>query len=289
VNTKFSKLLAPSAALLAAASLYSIGLASQGDGGNNAASAGVIPAQSPLVTSAAAGGASALLVLGPGVAGTTGYLVHTSPPSTSVAGTATPHLSGLARQPGTRTYFASGGMSDGGNIYTLNPSGAVLVGPSGFAAVSGLAWNGAGTALYGTVTVSILADGLVQINPLTGAATLIGPMGGGVGGIDALGFDPTTGTLYGSTGFFFDGSPGDEIVINPATGAASKTGVMSPTPTCTVAGMTFSDTGTGYISIGCGAGSGGDVYTWNPATNSISLVINATGFSSSASAIEVMR
>jgi hypothetical protein len=287
VNTTCTKLLAPSAALLAAATLYSVGLA--GQGGNSAASAGVTPTQSPIMTSAAAGGSSTLLVLGPSGGGTTGYLVKTAVPSTEVAGTATAHLSGMARQPGTRFYYASGGMTDGGNIYTLSPGGATLVGPSGFAAVSGLAWNAAGTELYGTVTVAALADGLVSINPLTGAASLIGPMGGGVAGIDSLGFDTTTGTLYGSTGFFFDGSPGDEIVINPATGAASKTGVMSPTPTCTVAGMTFSDTGTGYISIGCGAGSGGDVYTWNPATNAISLIINATGFSGSGSAVEVVR
>jgi hypothetical protein len=288
VNIKFTQLLAPSAALLAAATLYSVGLA--GQGGNSAASAGVTPVQNPLVTpSAEAGPAAKLLVISPQGGGTTGYEVDTSPAGSSVIGTATAHLSGLARQPGTRTFFASGGMTDGGNIYTLQPAGATLIGPSGFAAVSGLAWNGTGSALYGTVTVAVLADGLVQINPLTGAATLVGPMGGGIGGIDSLGFDPTTNTLYGSTGFFFDGSPGDEIVINPATGAASKTGVMSPTPTCTVAGMTFTSTGTGYISIGCGAGSGGDVYSWNPATNSITLITNATGFAGSASGVEVLR
>jgi len=284
------KLFAAGATLLSAATLYSAGLAGQGQGGNSAASAGVVPTQSAIGgSSSAAGPAGVLGVISPQGGGTTAYKVTTAPATSTSVASFTPHLSGLARLPGTRNYYASGGMTDGGNLYLLTGSGALGIGASGFSAVPGLAWNPAGTALYGTTTVSILADGLITLNPATGAGTLVGPMGGGVGGIDSLAFDPTTGTLYGSTGFFFDGSPGDEIVINPATGAAAKTGVMSPVPTCTVAGMGFSLSGVGYISIGCGAGSGGNVYSWNPTTNGISLIINATGAAGSASGVEVVR
>jgi hypothetical protein len=285
------KLFAVSATMLSAATLYSVGVAYQGGtGGNNAASAGVVPTQAPIGGgSSAVGPAQSLIVISPQGGSTVGYHVNVPTGTSTVEGSAPVHGSGLARQPGTRNYYMSGGMTDGGNFYILTATSALLIGPTGFSAVSGMAWNAAGTELYGTTTVAILADGLVSINPLTGAASLIGPMGGGVGGIDSLGFDPTTNTLYGSTGFFFDGSPGDEIVINPATGAASKTGVMSPTPTCTVAGMTFSDSGVGYISIGCGAGSGGNVYSWNPATNGIALITNATGGAGSASGVEIFR
>ena len=285
------KMVAVSATVLSAATLGSVALAVQGGtGGNNAASAGVVPTQEAIGGSTSAvGPAGVLAAISPQGANTVVYRVLTSPPSATVVSSPTVHLSGLARQPGTRNYYASGGMTDGGNLYQLTGSGVLMLGASGFSAVSGLAWNPAGTTLYGTTTVSILADGLITLNPLTGAGTLVGPMGGGVGGIDSLGFDPVSNTLFGSTGFFFDGSPGDEIVINPATGAASKTGVMSPTPTCTVAGMGFSNTGTGYISIGCGPGSGGNIYSWNPTTNAISLIINASAGAGSVSGVDVVR
>jgi hypothetical protein len=285
------KVVAVSATMLSAATLGSVALAFQGGtGGNNAASAGVVPTQEAIGGGTSdVGPAGVLAGISPQGGNTVVYRIFTSPPSATVVSSPPVHLSGLARQPGTRNYFASGGMTDGGNLYQLTGSGVLMLGASGFSAVSGLAWNPAGTTLYGTTTVSILADGLITLNPLTGAGTLVGPMGGGVGGIDALGFDPVSNTLFGSTGFFFDGSPGDEIVINPATGAASKTGVMSPTPTCTVAGMGFSSTGTGYISIGCGPGSGGNIYSWNPTTNAISLIINASAGAGSVSGVDVVR
>jgi len=285
------QLVAVSATMLSAATLGSVALAFQGGtGGNNAASAGVVPTQEAIGGGTSAVGPAAVLAgISPQGASTVVYRIFTSPASASIVSSSPTHLSGLARQPGTRNYLATGGMTDGGNLYQLTGTGALLLGATGFSAVPGLAWNPSGTTLYGTTTVSILADGLITINPLTGAGTLVGPMGGGVGGIDSLAFDPVSGTLFGSTGFFFDGSPGDEIVINPATGAGSKTGVMSPTPTCTVAGMGFSATGTGYISIGCGPGSGGNIYSWNPTTNAISLIINASGGAGSVSGVDVVR
>jgi hypothetical protein len=273
---------------LAAAALYSSGLA--GQGGNSAASAGVVPVQSSTPGTALGSAGHTLAAISNQSGNTVVYQVDTTTgTSTPKATYAGKNSSGASLQPGTRNLFISGGMTDGGNIYLAAGTDSVLVGPSGFSAISGLAWNPAGTTLYGTVTVSVLADGVVTINPLTGAATLLGPMGGGIGGIDSLAFNPATGVLFGSTGFFFDGSPGDEITINPATGAATKTGVMTPAPSCTVAGMDFDSDGTGYVSIGCGAGSGGNVYAWNPTTNQITLIVNASGSAGSVSAVEVIR
>jgi hypothetical protein len=272
---------------LAAAWAVSLGVAQDGNGGNRGTS-GNQPAVTPSGADAPSGNLFA--ALGGGVT-TDAYLLQHTPFSNllTLPGFFATNLSGLSNLPGTLIFSMSGGMGDGGNIYHFLPSGAFVgVGASGFAGVPGLAWNPTGSTLYGTATVSILADGVISINPLTGAGTLVGPMGSGIGGIDAIAFQPTTGTLFGSTGFFFDGSPGDEIVINPATGAASKTGVMSPVPTCTVAGMAFDDAGTGYISIGCGPGSGGNIYSWNPTTNAITLLGNANGSAKSVTDIEAL-
>jgi len=278
--------------ILSAAGLVSLGLAQTSTGGNRGTpTTDQLPTATVGASSASTPSGNLLAALGGGSATTDGYLLQATPFANilTLPGVFPASLSGLSNLPGTGIFSMSGGMADGGNIYHFLPNGNFVgVGGSGFSAVSGLAWNPTGTTLYGTVTVSILADGVISIDPFTGAGTLVGPMGGGVGGIDAIAFNPTDGVLYGSTGFFFDGSPGDEIVINPATGAASKTGVMSPTPSCTVAGLAFDDGGTGYVSIGCGAGSGGDIYSWNPTTNAITLLGNANGHAKSVTDIEAI-
>jgi hypothetical protein len=276
--------------VLTAAWAVSLGVAQDGTGGNRGTPQVVNQPVATTPSGADAPTANLLAAIGGGPTAD-GYLLQAAPFSVLLTLPAIfpASLSGLSNLPGTFIFSMSGGMADGGNLYHFLPNGNFVgVGASGFSAVPGLAWNLTGSTLYGTTTVAILSDGLITLNPLTGAGTLVGPMGGGVGGIDAIAFQPTSGTLFGSTGFFFDGSPGDEIVINPTTGAASKTGVMSPTPTCTVAGMAFDDAGTGYISIGCGPGSGGNIYSWNPTTNSITLLGNANGSSKSVTDIEAI-
>jgi hypothetical protein len=285
------RLLPTTLCVLSAAGLVSLGVAQHSTGGNRATQpTDQLPTATVGTSSASVPSGNLLAGIGGGVT-SDGYLLSVTPFSNVITlpSIFPANISGLSNLPGTAIFSMSGGMGDGGNIYHFLPNGNFVgVGGSGFSAVSGLAWNPTGTTLLGTVTVAALADGVISINPLTGAGTLVGPMGGGIGGIDAIAFNPTDGVLYGSTGFFFDGSPGDEIVINPATGAASKTGVMSPTPTCTVAGMAFDDGGTGYISIGCGPGSGGNIYSWNPATNSITLLGNANGAAKSVTDIEAI-
>jgi len=285
------RLIPTTLSILSAAGLVSLGLAQTSTGGNRGIpTTDQLPSATAGASSASVPSGNLLAAIGGGPSAD-GYLLQAAPFTNilTLPGIFPAALSGLSNLPGTGIFSMSGGMADGGNIYHFLPNGNFVgVGGSGFTAVSGLAWNPTGTTLYGTVTVAILADGVITINPLTGAGTLLGPMGGGVGGIDAIAFNPTDGVLYGSTGFFFDGSPGDEIVINPVSGGAAKTGVMSPTPSCTVAGLAFDDGGTGYVSIGCGPGSGGDIYSWNPTTNAITLLGNANAHAKSVTDIEAI-
>lgn len=284
---KLKSTLVPGATILAAATMVSLGVAAQGQGGN--ASVGgpsIAPPATTVTPSKAQGGvAHSLVGISPQGLNTTAYSISTATGvATNLGNVGVDHGSGLSRQPGTRDFYIGGGMQDGGNIYLGALGTSVLIGPSGFGAIPGLAWDPAGTHLYGTTTVAVLADGLVEINPLTGGATVVGNMG--IGGIDAIAFNPTTGTLYGSTGFFYDGNPGDVITINPATGQATDTFQdMTPIPPCTVAGMAFDPQGTGYVSIGC---FGGQVYEWNLATNGLTLLsTGSSGFSMSD--IELLR
>ena len=274
---------------LTTAWFVSLGLAQDGSGGNRGTPPPV--SRRTAVTVAAPIPSGNLLAAISGGPTADAYLMSVSPFSVllTLAGHFPANLSGLSNLPGTAIFSMTGGMGDGGNLYYSLPNGSFVgVGPSGFGAVPGLAWNPTGTVLYGTAAVSVPAAGLIFFPGGLPPASMIGPFGGGIGGIDAIAFQPTTGTLFGSTGFFYDGSPGDEIVMNPATGAAAKTGVMIPEPPCTVAGMAFDDGGTGYISIGCGSGLGGNIYSWNPTTNVITLLGNANGSTKSVTDIEAI-
>jgi hypothetical protein len=267
---------------MAAAALYSSGIASQH---NSPAGAGMAPAQvqTPMKGIPVAGGH---LIFGINVAGNV-YAVDEGSGSSVLTNTTQTLMSGLSRLPGTRIYYMTGGMADGGNLYIAQPGpSSVLLGNSGVGAVPGLAFDPADSKLYGTYTASLLADGLAQISTATGAATPIGFMG--AGGIDSLAISPVTGTLFGSTGFFFDGSPGDVFTINKTTGLGTKIGVMSPLPPSVVAGMAFASDGQGYISIG--AGNGG-VWRWNATAPFAITVINgaATLGGGSMTDIEVGR
>ncbi len=286
-----NRYLLPAACSMAAACLVSLGLAQDSTGGNR----GTPTVNQTPAAAAATPVPSGNLLAGLGGGATTdAYLIQVSPFANVLTASALfpTNLSGLSNLPGTGIFSMSGGMGDGGNIYHFLPNGNFVgVGASGFPSVPGLAWVNGGGALLGSAGVSAIGDGLINIDPFTGAGTTIsagGTYGGGVGGIDAIAQNPVSGKLYGSTGFFFDGSPGDVIEINIGTGTAAKTGVMTPTPACTVAGMAFDDSGTGYISIGCGAGTGGDIHSWNTTTNVITLLGNANGAARSVTDIEAI-
>ncbi|MEM7305671.1 MAG: hypothetical protein AAF682_03320 [Planctomycetota bacterium] len=273
---------------LAATALYSSGIAFQnGQGGNSHMSVGATPTQQATPTKGVdVGGGVPHRLYGINPASGNVYFIDEGAGTSTQVQTTTTRISGMSKLPGTRTYYLSGGMTDGGNIYIANPGSALLVGNSGLGAVSGLAFDPADSRLYGTYTASVLSDGLCEINPTNGTGTPIGFMG--IGGMDSLAIDPTSGTMYGSTGFFYDGSPGDVITINKVTGAATDGGQdMNPQPPSTVAGMAFAGDGSGYVSIGAGNGS---VYSWDTGSNSISSIVdNATFSNGSMSDIDVAR
>ena len=166
----------------------------------------------------------------------------------------TSNLGGIDESPLTGRLCASGGLTDGGNIYDIDPctGAATLIGPSGFQAVPGLTFGPDGT-LYGSAFASgSNGDSLVVIDKATGAGTLIGPYGG-VSGVDAIACDPCTGQLFGSSGF-------DLIEIDKASaGILSVSGALVEGATgaalpAKLAGLDFDAQGNLYGSLGAGDG-----------------------------------
>jgi hypothetical protein len=109
----------------------------------------------------------------------------------------------------------------------------------------------AGTAsaaqiLYGADGAGGNISNLYVLNPDTGAVVrTVGPIGFAVTG---LALDPTTGTLYGSTGRQASAgqpNPGSLISINRTTGAGTLVGDLFP-DTSTAADITFTPDGTLY-------------------------------------------
>ncbi|MGH8875397.1 MAG: hypothetical protein ACRDVM_09140, partial [Acidimicrobiia bacterium] len=130
------------------------------------------------------------------------------------------------------------------------PAGAQAVGDELFAA------DGAGgnpnTTLY-------------KVNPATGARSeTIGEIGFSVTG---LAFDPTTGTLYGSTTSNDATEPGSLVRINTDTGAGTLVG---PAGTRIVAGCT---TGTADITFT----TDGQLWGWSECTDDLYNINKATG------------
>ena len=291
MNPYLKHLLVPaSIAGLAVTTAVSMGLAQDGTGGNR----GTPTTPSRTLALAAPGGADTptvnlLLISTAGGANltlmnaTTGAVLVTYP---GILGNA----SGLSNLPGTLIFTMTGGMAIGGTVSHLLPNGSIInVGPSGFASVPGCEW--AEDILYGSAESSLIGDTLVVIDPFSGFATPVGGgYGSGIAGIDCLGFDTTSGILWASTGFFYDGSPGDEIIIDRFTGLAFDTGVDmldagGAGPSCTVASMTFDILhGHGYIGIGCGVG---DVYRWQPGGSLTAPPLGNTG-DGSASGIQAI-
>lgn len=200
-------------------------------------------------------------------------MIETSPFSVSSLGIAGAGLSGLAFQPVTGTLFASGGYSDGGNLYTIDPvtAAATLVGGNVFASVAGLAFDFDGT-LFGSAAASFFEfpDILIKIDPNTGATSVVGSFGIADGAFDALAVDPTTGVLYALGG----SDPFDELfTVDKLTGAATSLGAVTESgtgvgPPSVIAGLAFDGSGNLFASVGDGDGrilsielSGSPTYT----------------------------
>ena len=102
------------------------------------------------------------------------------------------------------------------------------------------------------------ATSLVTINPATGAATVVGPIGFSVTG---LAVNPLTGVLYGSTGGVSPVSPNSIITINTTTGAGTLVGA----------------TGLGNPVADISFRSDGVLFGWSEATDDLVTINTATG------------
>ncbi len=201
-----------------------VGAAQDGRGGNRGRGA---PAEvgAPAGATTTADSAAILVGISRQGAGTTAHVMTAQPFSCTAYGGVFPgELSGLARYPSATIFALSGGHADGGNCYYYAPPTLIGPIPSGVSAIPALAFNAAGN-LFGSADLGGgISNGLVEISPFM-PATILGPFGGGIVGVDALAFEPgSLFTLYGSTGFAYDGSPGDVLRFNVATGAMLDTG-----------------------------------------------------------------
>ncbi len=117
----------------------------------------------------------------------------------------------------------------------------------------------AAETLYG-VTGNAGSPALYTINPITGAATLVGLLGGGFTTITAIAYDAVTDKLFGISG---TGAAPTLISINRTTGAATSVATMSGTGSMTSPGMAFKS---------------GQLYAWNEsATDQLATVDKVTG------------
>jgi hypothetical protein len=212
-----------------------------------------------LAANALAAQAPTLIGLGPFV-GTDVYRIETSPFSATIISTSpATSLSGLDVQPGTGVLFASGGFGSNGDLFTLDAAtgATTTIGPTGYAAVPGLAFTPDGN-LYGTARLGAnVADGLIRIDPATGASIAIGMFGGGIYSLDAIAAHPQTGALYGVSPFL---TPADLVVIDTSTGAATVLGALrdaNNNPAQRIVGLTIDCAGRAYGTSGSGFAIGG--------------------------------
>jgi hypothetical protein len=94
--------------------------------------------------------------------------------------------------------------------------------------------------LYGMTTHFVNPPRLYRINPVTGAATLVGSTGLSILTEGDIGFDPTTGQLYG----LFVGSTKQLMTINTTTGAAT---LIGPTGLDDPSGLAFDSSGNLWV------------------------------------------
>ena len=148
------------------------------------------------------------------------YTINPNTGSVTMVGSGfTPVLNGIdyGFNAGTSQLYVS---SDLGQNLTLNPTtGTATAGPNYTGAViDALAYNYVNTLFYG---VSAVDHSLYQVNPVTGATTLIGPTG--VAFVDRIGFD-----ISGATGTpYFSGTVGGQtefFTVNLGTGAMTLVG-----------------------------------------------------------------
>lgn len=147
----------------------------------------------------------------------------------------------------------------------------------GVCVVSSLTGLFAQEVLLGT-TGGVAGD-LYQINPNTGAATLIGPLASGFSpfAVTGLAFDNVTGILYGSTSNRSVSGPRSLVAINPSTGAVTVVGSFAVASE-TMADLTFDVTTATLYGTGS---QDGNLYSINTATGAATAVGSA-GFAANS-------
>jgi hypothetical protein len=111
-----------------------------------------------------------------------------------------------------------------------------------FGVVAGIDYSADGV-LYALTTKS--DDSLYTINPTTGVSTLVGPTGLSEIREGDLGFDPTSGTLYG---LYNLGSGGPEFfTLNTTTGAATIIGTIAAEDLSDLSGLAFDNSGQMWV------------------------------------------
>lgn len=119
---------------------------------------------------------------------------------------------------------------------------------------------------------------LYTLDPLTGAATLVGPLVDAADspyGLTGLAFDPVSGVLYGSTANASPTAPGSLVTVDPATALVTLIGDFAGIAS-TMSDITFISDGTLY---GLAAADQHQLYTIDPATGIVTLVGPAGGLS----------
>lgn len=102
------------------------------------------------------------------------------------------------------------------------------------------------------------ASSLYTVNPITGAATLVGATG--MSHMTGLDFDPTTGVLYGVVDSGFTGTP-QLVTVNTSTGAATVVGAL----------------GGSFAIPDISFDPSGQLYAWGDSPDTLFTINKATG------------
>ncbi len=141
-----------------------------------------------------------------------------------------------------------------------------------FALLGGLFIHQADAApLYGATGTGDGTGTLVTIDPLTGAATVIGPLNDALGQnyrLTGLAFHPITGILYGSSNNTSPTNPQSLVIVDPLTGLVTLVGSFGQSFQ-TMADLTFTPDGTLY---GWLESNDDDLYSINLATGQATSV-----------------
>ncbi len=174
---------------------------------------------------------------------------------------------GLAPSSIPNTIFAIDTTSSTGCLNTFNVANLAtnLVGCAGLD-IREIAFNAITRTLYGTDYSNLYA-----INTSTGAATLIGSFGGGLGAMWSLGYDSEAGILYGLDVGTSSPYPASLYTVNTSTGAAALVGATGQNRITD----NFIDPGTGNM-FGVGNGPN-NFYSINKATGAAVVVSAITG------------